>query len=163
MKTLKLIISFILIVSLFLSVTACTPSPFDISDKEKEEFENAYFERYFDGKWKDQFEIVYMNEEMYGAGVGKIVCYGKFCGYIIYSHSASITQNTIQLCLGEFFFFASLYIDLLAYKDGVFYSVEQLYNDGLLTDEDIKDIHEIYWIARGAEPLYRSDYESKDY
>ena len=163
MKKLKLIISFILLVSLILSVTACTPSPFDISDKEKEEFENAYFERYFDGKWKDQIEIVYMNKEMYGAGVRNIVCYGKFGGYIIYSHDASITHNTIELCLGEFFFFASLDIGLLAYKDGVFYSVEQLYNDGLLTDEDIKDIHEIYWIARGSEPLYRSDYESKDY
>ena len=163
MKKLKLIISFILLVSLFLSVTACTPSPFDISAKEKEEFENAFFKRFYEEEWKDQLEIVYMNKEMYGAGAGNIVCYGKFGGYIICSEDASIMQSAMQLCLGVFFFYASLEIGLYAYKDGVFYSVEQLYNDGLLTDEDIKDIHEIYWIARGSEPLYRSDYESKDY
>ena len=60
MNKLKLIISFILLVALFLGIVSCTPSPFDLSEEEKAGLEAAIWEEFHPDKTKPRPTISYI-------------------------------------------------------------------------------------------------------
>ena len=66
--------------------------------------------------------------------------YGTENGYVfLFNHGISSMAKT--RVIGEYSFYCPMDFHLLAYKDNALYNVEDLYKDGILSDECIKKIY----------------------
>lgn len=163
MKKVCLLLVFVLILGCF---TGCHPAPVEgtersienedgtLSDWMKEEIERVYIEKggqyaYF-GDWWDP-------EDPLRTGEIKLY-YGTYNGYVMYRNSTGPDMMTVKEIAGYKFVFPSMYT-IYAYKDGEFYDLEELLEQGLIDEEAIRIAHEHYTQIEEIKRVYRKQLE----
>ena len=73
--------------------------------------------------------------------------YGTFNGYIIFfvEHPSIGATIDADRGVGDFIFYHSGNFQIYAYKSGEFYTLEEAYRNGLLSDNQIEKIYNIHW------------------
>ena len=109
-----------------------------LSDWMKEEIESAFYKKsgpnaYF-GEWWDPEDPLDILPTMY---------YGTYNGYVMFGNDVGLPMTMEKVIAGYTFSFANQH-KFHAYKDGEFYDLEELLEQGLIDEEAIRIAHEHY-------------------
>ena len=114
------------------------PSDKDIlTDQQRQEISTAWYE-----KEGCDLGVWYGFPDEFGMyGKYRVRCYGIWRDYIILLHlPEQYLDYSETITIGDSVFQYRHPFDLIAYKDGEFYELEDLYEGGMLTNQDIAEI-----------------------
>ena len=158
MNKLKLIISFILLISLFLGIVSCAPSPFDLSEEEKAGLEAAIWEEFHPDKTKPRPTISYIESNRYrewknSETAPEYLCLGKYDDCVVFcSTSGGVQPSSTHFYLGKFKFHHVSSIWALTDNEIIYLS--QAYNAGKISDASVEKLHDIFCKAFNYTPKY---------
>jgi len=158
MNKLKLIISFILLISLFLGIVSCAPSPFDLSEEEKAGLEAAILERYHRDKTKPKPIISYVESNRYREWKDSetepvFLCLGKYDDCFVFCPTyCGVIPNDTRFYLGKYLFYHENII--CAYSGGEIKMLWDCYYKGEISDESISELYKIFCEAFEYETKY---------
>ena len=108
--------------------------------------ETLFPEGMLEGLQKNGFLIESLDEiacDVTESGDHYIRYYGTYNGYIIIFAKSNATAIGEMNIAGKLFLCSNLF-HIYAYRDGELYKLQDVYNDGLLSDENIAEIYEIH-------------------
>ena len=135
-KLLALLLVLILSLGTF---AACASSQAGTFESRKKEIERAWLKRNEDTDGKVR-ELVW-STDLENAKYQNVRYYGTYNDYdILFHRRTSILAVTGQIEIAGKLFEHGCPFDLYAYRDGEFYELKDIHNEGLITDEQISEI-----------------------
>ena len=122
-----------------------------LADWMKEEIEEAYKKKCFDEHGIENATFNWWSPKN-PTGM-EAMYYGTYDGYVMYCKNLAATEYDVQEILGFKFIFPSHHA-LRAYKDGEFFSLYELTDQGLLGEEAIRIAYEHYTEIRRIQNEY---------
>ncbi|MBE6976314.1 MAG: hypothetical protein E7439_03855 [Ruminococcaceae bacterium] len=166
MKKLALFLAFILLVGVFAGCKGAGEAGASrsienadgtLSDWMKDEiyeaFAKDYFEEYGATPTKAQFGSWWDPQKPMSATMRY---YGTYDGYVMYSQDTGMEAYQEKEIAGFLFVYASVHI-LKVYKDGEFYDLEELYNQGVIDDKAIEIAYNGYCRVEETIRRYRKE------